>query len=236
MGENLIDISQQLLLNTKLSQPTENLVASLAEISEVELSNQLITDNDKKAFWINIYNAFIQIILAKTPANYSDRRVFFTSKQLVIAQHNFSLDDIEHGILRRSKIKHGLGYITNPFASTFEKMHRVNKVDSRIHFCLNCGAVSCPPIAFFKPENLDRQMDLATKSYLQNECFYDETTNTIGVPSLLLWFKADFGTSEQIIELLVRNNIIPIDKRPSLQYKTYNWQLDLHNYKNDIEH
>ena len=232
MGNSLIDISQQLLLTVKLGKPIENLVETLAAATEGELSNQLINDDDKKAFWINIYNAFIQIILAKTPDNYTNRRTFFTKKQLVIAQHDFSLDDVEHGILRRSKIKHGLGYITNPFASTFEKKYRVTKVDFRIHFCLNCGAASCPPIVFYKPESINEQMDLATKNYLQSECVYTETTETISVPSLLLWFKADFGTTEQVIQLLHNIGVVPVNKYPFITYQPYNWNIFLNNYKN----
>ena len=61
MGNGLINISQQLLLNAKLNQATENLVDNLATINEAELSNQLINDDDKKAFWrlqsVGIYPA-----------------------------------------------------------------------------------------------------------------------------------------------------------------------------------
>ena len=79
-----------------------------------------------------------------------------------------SLDDIEHGILRRSKIKWSEGYFNKLFPSKFEKENRVNKVDYRIHFALNCGARSCPPIAFYDPEKLDKQLDVATMIYLKS--------------------------------------------------------------------
>jgi thiol-disulfide isomerase/thioredoxin len=33
------------------------------------------------------------------------------------------------------------------------------KVDYRIHFALNCGAKSCPPIVYYSPEKLDQQLE-----------------------------------------------------------------------------
>ncbi|MFZ8458418.1 DUF547 domain-containing protein, partial [Staphylococcus aureus] len=89
----------------------------------------------------------------------------------------FSYDDIEHGILRKSSIKWSLGYAKKWFPSTKEKLLRVNKVDYRIHFALNCGAKSCPPIAFYDDAKLDAQLDIATKAYLIGSVTYDSNAN-----------------------------------------------------------
>jgi hypothetical protein len=103
------------------------------------------------------------------------------------------LDDIEHGILRRSKVKWSFGYFNKLFPSAFEKKHRVDTLDYRIHFSLNCGAISCPPIAFYKPEQLDKQLEVATKVYLSGEAAYNEADNTVALPALMGWFRGDFG-------------------------------------------
>ncbi len=66
---NLIEISQQLLLQAKTHEPTDSLVEVIKNIPEKLLVQQLETDNYKKAFWINIYNAYTQIILLKNPVN-----------------------------------------------------------------------------------------------------------------------------------------------------------------------
>ncbi len=58
---------------------------------------------------------------------------------------NTSLDEIEHGILWRSKCKLSLGYFNKIFKSRFEKAFRVDKLDYRIHFALNCGAPEMNP-------------------------------------------------------------------------------------------
>ncbi|HEX8461365.1 MAG TPA: DUF547 domain-containing protein, partial [Segetibacter sp.] len=157
---SLIEISQQLLLAAKTHEPTDSLVGKIQSISEQSLTSQLLTDDDKKAFWINLYNAFTQVILSKNPDKYKSRGSFFGDKQIEIAGKKLSLDDIEHGILRHSKIKWGLGHLNKWFSSGFEKRQRVDTVDYRIHFSLNCGAKSCPPIAFYKPSDLNRQLDM----------------------------------------------------------------------------
>src|SRR4051794_15975780 len=92
---NLIRISQELLLNAKRHKSEEALVQALENTSEKILAEQLKSDDDKKAFWINIYNAFTQIILSKNPAEFKNRILFFSAKRISIAGKQLSLDDIE---------------------------------------------------------------------------------------------------------------------------------------------
>ncbi|MFW1581992.1 DUF547 domain-containing protein, partial [Vibrio parahaemolyticus] len=58
---------------------------------------------------------------------------------------------------------------------------------------LNCGAKSCPPIAFYDDAKLDAQLDIATKAYLIGSVTYDSNANKVYVPALLSWFRGDFG-------------------------------------------
>lgn len=230
---SLVDLSQQLLLAAKTQEPTDSLVKLLAESPEPFLTAQLVTDDQKKAFWINLYNAFTQILLSRNPDKYASRNSFFSDPQIVVAGEKLSLDKIEHGILRHSKVKWGLGYLNKWFPGSFEKKNRVNKVDYRIHFALNCGAKSCPPIAFYKPEQLQKQLDMATKVYLKGESEYQEDQNRVYVPVLLSWFRGDFGGIKKVKELLKKLMIIPHDKNPAIIYKKYDWELFLANYKNE---
>jgi hypothetical protein len=192
----------------------------------------LSTDDEKKAFWINIYNGFTQATLKTNPKQYQNRNAFFGKKQLEIAGQKFSLDDIEHGILRRSKIKWSLGHINKIFPSKIEKVLRVAKVDYRIHFALNCGAKSCPPIAFYNPEILDKQLDLATKAYLLGEAQYDSSVNALYLPKLMSWFRADFGGKKGMMKIVKSINLVPAGAHPKIKFKDYDWTLTLNNYKN----
>ena len=231
---SLIDISQQLLLAVKTKEATANLLKEVKLSTQEHLIQQLKNDADKKAFWINVYNAFTQIALLENPGDYRDKKTFFGNRFIEIADKTISLDDIEHGLLRRSKLKWSLGYFSKIFPSAFERNNRVDKVDYRIHFALNCGAKSCPPIAFYQPAQIDTQLDLATKSYLSNEVLYDETNNAISLPAFIRWFSGDFGGKSKVVELLQRLNIVPPGKRPAIEFRTYNWNLFLENYSSDI--
>ncbi len=230
---DLISVSQQLLLAAKTKESTGSFVNILQNISAEDIRNDLKSDNLKKAFWINLYNAYTQVILTKNPDFYKKRSSFFGSKQILIAGKNLSLDDIEHGILRRSKIKWSLGYFNKIFPSNFEKENRVDKLDYRIHFSLNCGAKSCPPIAFYDPEKLDKQLDAATKTYLKGEAEYDPGRNCVSLPALMRWFSKDFGGRKKMVEVLKQLAIIPADKNPKINFKKYDWDLFTENYKNE---
>ncbi|MBL0267571.1 MAG: DUF547 domain-containing protein [Chitinophagaceae bacterium] len=56
-------------------------------------------------------------------------------------------------------------------------------------FALNCGAKSCPPIAYYKADQLDRQLEIATRNYFETEVTYDSLTNRVMLPVLFSWFR-----------------------------------------------
>ena len=101
----------------------------------------------------------------------------------------------------------------------------MDKLDYRIHFALNCGAKSCPPIAFYKPEQIDKQLDLAARTYLKNEVQFNGNNLTVEVPAILNWFRGDFGSKKGIIRLLRQQRIVPDSVKPRLIWKKYDWTL-----------
>ena len=144
-AQNLEDLSQQLLIRQIQNKSTEEIEKKLSNISLEQLSNSLKTDTHKKTFWINIYNGFIIKKIKANPESYQKRSSFFSKRDIPIAGQLFSFDDIEHVILRKKQWKYGLGFINKPFVSKLSEALSVQKLDSRIHFALNCGAKSCPP-------------------------------------------------------------------------------------------
>ncbi|MBA3829335.1 MAG: DUF547 domain-containing protein [Taibaiella sp.] len=231
MQNDIITLSQDFVYAAKAGGETDSFVNRFSIIDENDLFLQLNNDNKKKAFFINLYNAYTQVSLKKNPEQYKNRNAFFTKKQIHLAGYFISLDKLEHGILRHSKTKWSLGYIDKLFPGRLERKLRVAKVDYRIHFALNCGAKSCPAIAYYKPEQLDEQLALATKTYLEDEAVYDLQSNTLHLPALMSWFRADFGGKRNEIELCRQLHIIPADVHPKIQYKHYDWALYLNNYK-----
>jgi len=222
-----IKISQDLLYAVKTEKPFDTLQQLLIDASAAELRQQLENDDSKKAFWLNIYNACTQIALQENPGAYKNRNKFFSQRFIMIAGKSLSLDQVEHGILRRSKWKYSLGYFNKPFISKFEKQFRVQRLDYRIHFALNCGAKSCPPIAFYKPEQINKQLDIATRAYLKNETLFNGKDLTVEVPAILNWFRGDFGGKKGIIRLLHQQGIVPENVKPGIQWKKYDWTVSL---------
>lgn len=226
-----IQLSQDFMYAARTDDETSGFIQQLQQMSMNELLSFIKTDDEKKAFWINLYNAYTQVALKSNPNQYKKRSKFFGKKQINIAGESFSLDDIEHGILRRSKVKWSLGYFNKPFPGKTEKALRVDQLDYRLHFALNCGAKSCPPIAYYNPESINKQLDLATKAYLKGEAEYDAQSNTAYLPAIMGWFRRDFGGKKKMVTLLQQLSIIPAGKQPKIKFKKYDWTLYLQNYK-----
>lgn len=223
-------LSEQFLEKIKKGEDTEQIQQQLANIELEELTTTLKTDAQKLAFWVNIYNAYIQVILTKDPKLYEKRSDFFSKDQINIAKNEISFDKIEHGIIRRSQSKIGLGYVKKGFPDTFERELRVENPDYRIHFALNCGAKDCPPVGIYNPETLNEQFAKSTTLFLKKSSRYDATENEVRVTSLFSWFRGDFRGKDGTREILMEQGIIPTTNGVAIDYKDYDWTLYLNNY------
>jgi Protein of unknown function, DUF547 len=228
----LVALSQDFMYAAKTGDAVDKFINELSKISYSNLLNALTSDDDKKAFWINAYNGYTQALLRKNPDAYKNRGRFFKGKQIELAGKNFSLDDIEHGILRRSKVKWSLGHFNKLFPNKTEKELRVDKLDYRLHFALNCGAKSCPPVAFYDPSNINTQLDVATTAYLTGEGEYNAEKNTLGLPAIMGWFRKDFGGKKKMLELVKEKGIVPQAASPKIHFNKYDWELHLNNFQN----
>jgi len=180
---------------------------------------------------VNIYNGYVQALLVDNPDLFIKRGDFFKAKQITIAQQLISLDKIEHGIIRGSRNKLTLGLTKKIFVSQFEKKLRVKKRDGRVHFALNCGAISCPPIAIYEANKIDQQFDASSRRFLKETTTYNEANDEAEVVALFSWFRFDFGGKKGIVnKYLKKYDIIPQDAKPSLSYGKYDWTLSTGNY------
>lgn len=223
-------LSEQFLEFARDGKDTKGIQEQLANCTLKELSSALETDEQKFAFWINIYNAYIQVILKEHPEYYNDRRDFFSKKQIKIAGETVAFAKIEHGIVRKSQWDIGLGYFRTWFPDKFERKLRVKERDFRIHFALNCGAKDCPPVAIYTPKRIKEQLEKGTKAYLKRTSDYDVSKNEVAVTSLFSWFRGDFGGKSGVKKILKRQGIIKDTKDVDLTYKNYDWTLDLDNF------
>ncbi|MCT9097753.1 DUF547 domain-containing protein [Haloarchaeobius sp. HME9146] len=234
-----VELAGRFVRAGKTSGDAEAYRQALATLDRRVLRQRVTDDDAKRAFWLNVYNGFAQALLREDPslwekAGLLPTRPIFTDALVTVAGHELSLDDIEHGFLRRSKTTWGFGYVPRLRTDSFEKMHRVEEPDPRIHFALNCGAASCPPVAEYTTSGIDEELDRVTASYLHSECDYDEASDVVRVPKLFSWYRGDFGGKTGIVRFLQEYDVVPADASPKLAYSEYDWSLKLGAYT-DLE-
>lgn len=174
-----------------------------------ELAKQ-IPDNSwsKKAslaYWINAYNAFtLKLIIDNYPVksimNLNGGKPWDV-KWIVLDGKKYSLNNIENDIIR-PKYK-----------------------DARIHFAVNCAAISCPPLAnvAFNESNIDELLDSRTKNFINSKSNDLTNAKRIKLSNIFDWYKADFG---DIAAFLNKYSKDKIEKNASINYNDYNWALN----------
>jgi hypothetical protein len=219
-------LAERLLRQVRAGQPTDSLEAALAGLRPEHLAAGLPNDRARKAFWLNLYNAQFQVLATRGRLGVPE---IFTAPAIRVAGLALSLDDIEHGILRRYRWKYSLGYLPQFWPPDHLKLLCVDTLDYRIHFALNCGARSCPPIGFYQPERVELQLERATAVFVRAESVVDHQAKTVGVSKIFLWFQGDFGSRQDLGQLLARH-LGPEVATYSLTYQPYHWEQKLGNF------
>lgn len=222
----LLKLSEKLLYAVKTEESLDSVANALAAFSTDDLNQSLSNDEARKTFWINLYNAWYQILAIRDEMSSPE---IFTIKAIPFADYTFSLDDIEHGILRRYRWKYSMGYMPQFLPDRIIKRLAVQNIDYRIHFALNCGAKSCPPIAFYSYQKIDEQLELATRSFLIAETDVDFKMKVAHVTRIMYWFKGDFGGDDGIRNILSKylNQDFAVIK---IKFKEYDWTKSLKNF------
>lgn len=173
------------------------------------------TDNEKKAFWINAYNAFtVKLITEHYPVESikdigSKIQIPFVNtpwqhKFFSIGGEKMKLDEIEHQILRKK----------------FD--------DPRIHFALVCASYSCPRLLneAYTADKLDKQLEMQAKYFLANKAKNNITANKLELSKYFDWYKGDFTKNTSLIGYLNKYAPVKINEGASISYKDYNWSLN----------
>jgi len=209
-----------------------------ASLRTLDLST-LVSRDARLAFWINLYNALvIDAVVAfgigrSVSEGWAGHLAFFRRAAYVVSGFRFSCDDIEHGILRGNR---GHPFIPGPqFGPSDTRVaFVVRPPDVRVHFALNCGSRSCPPIGVYSADQIDAQLDLATRSFIANDASLDRRQNVLTISRIFRWCAGDFGGREGVRAFLVR--YLPEDERREwlrgnggrtrIAYRSYDWRLN----------
>ena len=193
--------------------------------------------SQRLAFWINIYNTgvihgVIELGLLQSVKEFPR---FFRRVSYEIGGHRFSLNDIEHGILRGNR-RPPYGFL-KPFRKHDPRLgFSILPMDPRIHFALVCGARSCPPIGFYEAEQIDFQLQLAAASFVnspQVKIFPRE--KMILLSMIFKWYATDFGgPGAGIIDTLLNfmdegeeKTFLKENKEQiRIRYQPYDWNLN----------
>ncbi len=197
--------------------------------------------HDQLAFWVNLYNALVidAVIHFSVESSVNEGPVglltFFRRAAYNIDGLRLSLEDVEHGILRGNA---GHPYLPGPqFGPDDLRAAWVTApMDVRIHFALNCASRSCPPIGVYDGKYIDHQLDLAARSFVDQDISVDTVRDEVRLSQIFKWYERDFGGKEGVEKFLIHH--LPVDdkrlawlntRRESVRlvYKPYDWSLNI---------
>lgn len=219
------------LLHTARTAPAE-LPALARRLGGLDANALPLLSDARAVFWVNVYNALMLHAVRAFDLR-AGRRVplgVFGRAQYRVGDAVFSLHVIEHGLLRRNR----------PAPFTFWSPMRGGdprlaampaRFDPRVHFALNCAAASCPPIRAYTAAGFDRELDLATRAYVAQECSVDARRGVVRLPYLCGLYDRDFGDAAAALRWL----------RPYLDEEVARWvdahpeaRLAFNNYRWDV--
>jgi len=178
--------------------------------------------------------------LVGAPSNAFQRKAFFPSVGYNVGGHFYSFDDLESGVLRGNKSPKG-GPGPFPAGDPRAKCSldaQEGQVDNRIHFALNCGAKSCPPVKKFSSDAVNEELAIVAQAFFQQpeNCKLSPAENVLYLSKILMWYANDFGKSHVEIAQAVREHIgenrnEELDlmlKKPGfkIKYMSYDWGND----------
>jgi hypothetical protein len=175
------------------------------------------TLKEKLAFWINVYNVFAVKIVTENYPLKSIKDIGGLFKPVwkhnagVVGRREYTLDEIEHKILRK------MG-------------------EPRIHVAIVCASISCPDLVtdVFKPERLNEQLDTQMRNFLANPgkgMRVDADGKRLFLSSIFDWFNEDFESHGGVLKF-IQPHVDPKYRQmlesSSLRvfYMEYNWKLN----------
>lgn len=203
--------------NLKEDQEFIKYLSQLSNTDPTEFSR-----DEKLAFWINAYNAFtLQIVMVNYPINSItdlnkggkllknlEGKTVWDKKFITINKMKYSLNDIEHNILRKMN-------------------------EPRIHFALVCASISCPELRneAYEAEKIVAQLQDETKMFLidKGKNHYDIKNREAYISKLFDWFEVDFGDTDENILIFI-SDYLPDDISADISSNISDWKIKYNNY------
>lgn len=186
------------------------------------------------AFWLNVFNAAVLRDCAELALARSIREVqgFFERRRLTVGGLGYSLDDIEHGLLRGNVPK--FGRRRAPMQRDDPRLaHMPLAYDERMHFAMHSASRSSPAFRVFDGGSLDAQLEEATAGYLRRHVRVEDGGALVVLPRQFHWYAEDFGGERRALEFalarLDEEVVEPVDRRRGrvkTRYADFDWTLN----------
>lgn len=163
-----------------------------AELQRVDLLP--LNHDERLAFFANVYNTLVLHAHAVygPPATLLRRWVFFRTLSYRVGGTDWTLDDIEHGVLRGNARPPMLKFLQQLRVGDPRTAYVLGRRDGRIHFVISAGTVSDPPVRILEGEDVEALLDEATADFLDVAVSVDVETRVVRVPRIFYWYAVDF--------------------------------------------
>jgi hypothetical protein len=108
-------------------------------------------------------------------------------------------------------------------------------LDPRIHFALVCGSRSCAPIDYYDPESIDKQLEEASRSFLNSsEVVPLPEEGKLMLSEIFRWYDKDFGGKGGVVDFIfdyladthARQFLRQKRTKIQFEYIYYDWALN----------
>lgn len=210
-------------------------LAAVAKFSPENAHQRFSNEQDELAYWIYSYNAIvIHLILSnwplesvtdiKAPIELVKGMGFFYNQKFIVGDKSYSLYELEQ-----------------------QKMIKAN-ADPRLHFVLNCGSRSCPPMRPNLPVGAELMpfLEQATHDFINdiNNVNFDQKTGIIQLSMIFKWYIDDFSqyalnhlyhgnspiSQEQgllvFIDFYLNEKLLPATQTIDVDFMSYQWDIN----------
>ena len=163
------------------AQDRKRHAAYVANLTEAPVAQ--MTPDEKKAFYINAYNALaIQTLLDKPGKKIVDIDGAFKAKKYRVGGDMLTLDEIENKLRETG--------------------------DPRIHFGIVCASKSCPPLASkaFTAANVDAALDRLGREFVNDPSknAIDRSSGKVALSKIFFWNRKEFEKDGSIAKYVSR--------------------------------
>ena len=186
---------------------------------------------ERLAFWINVYNALVLHGIVALGVRRSVARAwnFFGRAAYRIGGFVLTPDDVEHGVLRGNRRR--VFPPLRPFRARDPRRGlALDPLDPRIHFAINCGARSCPPVSVYRAALIDTQLDRAARSFVNTEVALED--GRVVCSRLFKWYRRDFDGAGGVPAFLLRylddgpaRRTLAGTASPTVTFRGWDWSL-----------